>query len=356
MLPATGGNVLVERIEGKWIDAFAQVFAMCAVDTTQTAAILSETQSRSVNVNLAELALDRLGIRPIHIILPTLRQSAPVPVRSTGASDAIAGSKAVVQALASVDFAVDCAVEGLLPAPELPEILAGGSRILMVSNEHPEALERLMPGPDLEPKVKAGIKKLIKASEMRVTSAAGTDVVVNLTDAPCGGGWGYTTQPGSISHWPGGLCLAFPKADTVNGVIVMDRGDMNLTFKRYVESPITLTIENDYVVDVAGDGTDAALFRSYSDSWGDKDAYATSHIGWGMNNAARWDTLPLYDKSQTNGTEQRAFAGNFLYSTGANEHAGRHTLGHFDLPMRNHSLTLDGESIVIDGVLQGELA
>ncbi len=356
MLPATGGNVLVERIEGKWIDAFAQVFAMCAVDTTQTAAILSETQSRSVNVNLAELALDRLGIRPIHIILPTLRQSAPVPVRSTGASDAIAGSKAVVQALASVDFVVDCTVEGLLHAPELPEILAGGSRILMVSNEHPEALERLMPGPDLEPKVKAGIKKLIKASEMHVTSAAGTDVVVNLTDAPCGGGWGYTTQPGSISHWPGGLCLAFPKADTVNGVIVMDRGDMNLTFKRYVESPITLTIENDYVVDVAGDGTDAALFRSYSDSWGDKDAYATSHIGWGMNNAARWDTLPLYDKSQTNGTEQRAFAGNFLYSTGANEHAGRHTLGHFDLPMRNHSLTLDGESIVIDGVLQGELA
>ncbi len=356
MLPATGGNVLVERIEGKWIDAFAQVFAMCAVDTTQTAAILSETQSRSVNVNLAELALDRLGIRPIHIILPTLRQSAPVPVRSTGASDAIAGSKAVVQALASVDFVVDCTVEGLLHAPELPEILAGGSRILMVSNEHPEALERLMPGPDLEPKVKAGIKKLIKASEMRVTSAAGTDVVVNLTDAPCGGGWGYTTQPGSISHWPGGLCLAFPKADTVNGVIVMDRGDMNLTFKRYVESPITLTIENDYVVDVAGEGTDAALFRSYSDSWGDKDAYATSHIGWGMNNAARWDTLPLYDKSQTNGTEQRAFAGNFLYSTGANEHAGRHTLGHFDLPMRNHSLTLDGESIVIDGVVQGELA
>ena len=348
--------MLVERIEGKWIDAFAQVFAMCAVDTTQTAAILSETQSRSVNVNLAELALDRLGIRLIHIILPTLRQSAPVPVRSTGASDAIAGSKAVVQALASVDFVVDCTVEGLLHAPELPEILAGGSRILMVSNEHPEALERLMPGPDLEPKVKAGIKKLIKASEMRVTSAAGTDVVVNLTDAPCGGGWGYTTQPGSISHWPGGLCLAFPKADTVNGVIVMDRGDMNLTFKRYVESPITLTIENDYVVDVAGEGTDAALFRSYSDSWGDKDAYATSHIGWGMNNAARWDTLPLYDKSQTNGTEQRAFAGNFLYSTGANEHAGRHTLGHFDLPMRNHSLTLDGESIVIDGVLQGELA
>ena len=71
--------MLVERIEGKWIEVFARVFEMCAVNDTQSAAILSETQSRSVNVNLAELALDRLGIRPIHIVLPTLRQSAPVP-------------------------------------------------------------------------------------------------------------------------------------------------------------------------------------------------------------------------------------------------------------------------------------
>ncbi|MCS5687239.1 MAG: peptidase M29 [Actinomycetota bacterium] len=348
--------MLVERIEGKWIDAFTRVFEMCAVDATQTAAILSETQSRDVNVNLAELALDRLGVRAIHIVVPTLRQTAPVPIRSTGASDAIAGSAAVIRALATVDFVVDCTVEGLLHAPELPEILADGSRVLMVSNEHPEALERLMPTDDLEPKVKSGIKKLMQANEMRVTSEAGTDVVVDVSDAPCGGGWGYTTRPGTITHWPGGLCLAFPKANTVNGIIVMDRGDMNLTFKRYVESPITLTIENDYVVDVGGVGTDASLFRSYTDAWNDPDAYATSHVGWGMNPGARWDTLPLYDKSQTNGTEQRAFAGNFLYSTGANEHAGRHTLGHFDLPMRNHTVLLDDEAVVVNGVLQGDLA
>jgi 2,5-dihydroxypyridine 5,6-dioxygenase len=53
-------------------------------------------------------------------------------------------------------------VEGLLHAPELPQILAEGSRVLMVSNEHPEALERLMPTVDLKPKVKAGIKKTNK--------------------------------------------------------------------------------------------------------------------------------------------------------------------------------------------------
>lgn len=348
--------MLQERIEGKWIDTFVEVFEKCGVQPGETAAILSETQSRSVNVNLAELALHRIGAKAFHVVVPTPAQTAPVPVRSTGASDAIAGSLPVISALSSSGIVVDCTVEGLLHAAELPQILGDGARVLMVSNEHPEALERLKPTDDLEPKVKAGIKKLIAAQEMRVTSAAGTDLTVDVSASPCGGGWGYTSRPGTISHWPGGLCLAFPKADTVNGIVVMAPGDLNLTFKRYVESPITLTIENDYVVDIAGTGVDAELFRSYTAAWGDREAYATSHVGWGMNPGARWDTVSMYDKSQTNGTEQRAFAGNFLYSTGANEHAGRHTLGHFDLPMRNCSVSLDGEAVVVEGVLQGDLA
>ena len=52
----------------------------------------------------------------------------------------------------------------------------GGARLLMVSNEHPEALERLAPDPALEAKVKAGIKRLKAAKRMRVTSSAGTDL------------------------------------------------------------------------------------------------------------------------------------------------------------------------------------
>ncbi|MBU3652675.1 MAG: peptidase M29, partial [Limnohabitans sp.] len=55
-----------------------------------------------------------------------------------------------------------------------------------------------------------------------------------------------------------------------------------------------------------------------------------------------------------NGTELRAFAGNFLYSTGANETAGRHTLGHFDLPMRHCTIMLDELMVVNQGQLCNE--
>jgi 2,5-dihydroxypyridine 5,6-dioxygenase len=348
--------VLDNRIEEKWIDAFAQVFALCEIKAGDAVAVLSETQSRQLNVTLAELALLHLGARPFHLVVPTPRQEAPVPVRSTGASNALQNLGPVIGALAASTVVIDCTVEGLLHAPELPRILERGARVLMISNEHPEVLERLMPDPALEPKVRHGMRLLKQAKTMRVTSIAGTDLAISVADAMVGGGWGYTAKPGSVSHWPGGLCLCFPAAGAVDGTLVLAPGDLNLTFKRYIETPIRLIIERDYVTAIGGDGLDAELMRAYFAAWNDRDAYAVSHVGWGMNPAARWESLALYDKRDVNGTEQRAFAGSFLYSTGANEVAGRHTLGHFDLPLRGCSIALDGTAIVENGRLLGELA
>lgn len=343
--------MLIERIEEKWIAAFAAVFARCAVKAGETAAILCETQSRPVNVELADLALQRLGARVFRITLPSAPQTAPVPVRSTGASDAVRGLAPVVAALAQAHFVCDLTVEGMLHAPELPAILKGGARLLMISNEHPEALERLAPDPALEPRVKAGVRRLKAAKRMHVTSAAGSDLTIMLDGAMAAGVWGWCERPGSVAHWPGGLCLAFPRAGSVAGRLVMMPGDVNLTFKRYLESRIDLAIEDDHVTRIAGDGLDAQLMRSYFEAWGDHAAYGVSHVGWGMNPRARWEALAMYDKRDTNGTELRAFAGNFLYSTGANETAGRFTLGHFDLPLRGHTVTLDGRVMVDAGRL-----
>lgn len=348
--------MLRERIEGKWIDCFAEVFGLCGVKAGDAVAVLSETQSRQINVELAELALLRMGARPFHVIVPSPRLSAPAPVRSTGASDALQQLAPAVAALAASTMVVDLTVEGLLHSVELPAILKGGARLLMVSNEHPEALERLVPTPALEPKVRLGMRMLKDAREMRVTSAAGTDLRIDLRGARVGGVWGYTSKPGTVAHWPGGICLAFPAAGAANGTLVMAAGDVNLTFKRYLASPVRLTVENDYVTAIAGEGTDADMMRGYFAAWGDREAYAVSHVGWGMNPGARWDAMTFYDHRDFNGTELRAFAGNFLYSTGANEVAGRHTLGHFDLPMRNCTVSLDGREVVTEGRLQGELA
>ena len=195
------------------------------------------------------------------------------------------------------------------------------------------------------------MRMLRGAKIMTVTSPAGTSLRIQVDGARVGGVWGYTEKPGTLSHWPGGLCLCFPKAKSVNGALVMAPGDLNLTFKRYLENAITLTVEDDYVTRIEGNSLDAELMREYFAAWGDREAYAVSHVGWGLNTRARWDALAMYDRRDVNGTEQRAFAGNFLYSTGANEVAGRHTLGHFDLPLRHCTIELNGKTVVKDGKL-----
>jgi 2,5-dihydroxypyridine 5,6-dioxygenase len=344
--------MLSDRIEGKWIDAFCETFERCGVKPGDGAAILSETQSRQLNVQLAELALLRLKARPFHIVVPTPRNPHAVPVRSTGASVAIGGLKPVVSALGQAGFVVDCTLEGLMHAPETPDILKAGARILYVSNEHPEALERMRPDATLEARVRDAAKMLRSSKRMTVTSAAGTDLDIDMAGASTVGIWGFTEKPGTLAHWPGGIVVSFPKSGTVNGTLVLDRGDVNLTFKRYLESPMTLTLEKDYVTHIEGAGADAEMMRSYLAAWGDREAYAVSHVGFGMNPKARYEALAMYDQRDFNGTELRAVAGNFLFSTGANEFAGRYTAGHFDIPVMRTTITVDNTVVVRAGVLQ----
>lgn len=342
--------------EWRWLARFTHQLRLCDLQPTELCVILSESSSRPELVSTALLAAQSVGSDVFQVVMPTPPNTGPVPLRSTGTTLALQGNPAALAALQRADFVIDCTVEGLLHARELRDILAAETRVLMISNEDLEVFERLPHDPHMAERVGIGHEMIRSASTMRVKSAAGTDLTVHLDGSFTAGSTGVTSGPGSIAHWPGGLVLAFPAPNTVNGTVVLAPGDLNLTFKRYVTTAIRLTIVDDFVTDISGDGFDSEQLASYMRAFNDRDAYASSHIGWGMNPAARWDYLDLYDKAQHNGTEARAFEGNFMYSTGANENANRFTPCHFDLPMRDCTVELDGVPVVRDGRLQGPLA
>src|ERR1700686_5371619 len=190
--------MLADAIEAKLIDAFCEIFERCAVKPGHTAAILSETQSRALNVHLAELALLRMGAKPFHIIVPTPRNRQVVPIRSTGASEAIQRLGPVITALQQAGFVVGCTIEGLMHPVETPEILKAGARILVISNEHPEALERMVPDTALEKRVRAAAKMLRGTKRMHVTSKAGTELDVDMAGASPAGFRGWAVWPGPL--------------------------------------------------------------------------------------------------------------------------------------------------------------
>jgi len=336
-------------LDARWLSAFIQVFERCRITSQETVVVLTEHGSKSVLVELAELALTQLGCSYYRLVLPTPIVGDGPLVRSTGASVALTSQPGAVQALCAADVIIDITIEGLMHAPETAEILQSGSRVMNISNEHPEILSRLVPDDALIDQVKEAVSQIRAASQMTVTSKAGTDLTVNLDNARTVGVWGWTDRPGTLAHWPGGLVVSFPDANSVNGKLVLAPGDLNLTFKRYIESAVVLNIENDYVTSLEGQGADHALMRDYLAAFGDREAYATSHVGWGLNPAARYEAMTMYDRNDTNGTELRAIAGNFLYSTGANEFAKRFTRGHFDLPVMACTIALDGKQVVSDG-------
>ena len=347
--------MLRENLESKWIDCFEKSFLLSGVSKNNTVAIISETQSRQVLIDLSMHALSRIGAKPIQFNVPTPKLKDVIPVRSTGSCYSFEGYEAVLPALSSCDLIIDCTVEGMLHSKELQTIIKGGGRLLMISNEHPEVLERCMPDKSLTPKVITSLDMLKTSKTMKVSSSAGTNLNVDINGAPARAGAGYLTPGEKVAYWPAGLALFFPLKNTVNGKVVLDIGDVNLTFKKYIESPVILTIENDFVTNIEGEGLDANLMRSYYEGWKDPNAYAISHVGWGLNPNARWDALTMYDKQDVNCTELRAFAGNFLISTGANEFAHRYTTCHFDLPMRNCDIKIDDTVIVKSGKLVGPL-
>jgi 2,5-dihydroxypyridine 5,6-dioxygenase len=117
-----------------------------------------------------------------------------------------------------------------------------------------------------------------------------------------------------------------------------------------------LTVERGFVAAIEG-GVDAALLRDYIEAFDDPEAYAISHIGWGLQPRARWSTLALYDREQTIGMDARAYEGNFLFSLGPNNEAGgsRATACHIDIPLRGCTVKLDGAAVVQQGrVLDAE--
>ena len=128
-----------------------------------------------------------------------------------------------------------------------------------------------------------------------------------------------------------------------------------LPFCRFVTDPVRLEVREGHVTKVEG-GLDAKLMRDWledgKESDGDRDPYAVSHLGWGMNPQARWYWMGLNGaEPERNRAAARVFPGNFLFSTGPNSQGGgkRTTRGHYDVPMRDCTVMLDGRTVIERG-------
>ncbi len=328
-----------------FVDLCKRALEMCGVHEGETVAVLSQGDQRRDYADAFQAAAGKLGATSYHVTLPEASSSLDGDFGTwTVGTTPLANNRPVVETLKEADILIDLMF--LLFSPEQHEIQAAGTRILLCI-EPVDLLQRLFPIPEIRERVEIGSELMTKAKSLRFTNDAGTDVVYDMTKYPTVTQYGYTDTPGRWDHWPSGFVFSGGADTGVDGKVVLAPGDILLPHKSYIQTPIHLTIEKGRIIDIRG-GLDADLLKDYMESFNDERAYGIAHIGWGLDHRARWSALATDTRGM--GMEVRSFYGNVLFSTGPNGELGgdNDTPCHVDIPMRNCSLYLDDEPIVIN--------
>ncbi|MDI2125966.1 hypothetical protein [Yinghuangia seranimata] len=331
------------------LDAFTRELRLCKLVPGEHVVVLAEPTSRGDYVAAAFGAAKACGA---HVIAATVPGGSPAPMPSThtGAGPGLASVLADTAAqdlLKSADLVVDLTREGFIHAPVQQEILKTGTRIIFVCDA-PDVLIRNLPSEGDKATVLNGVSRLKEAAVMRVTSAHGTDLTVQLAGSKPEFQCGFADDPGRWDHWPSTMVLCWPEIS--DGTLVLAPGDILLPFKEYVREPVSLTVEGGHITAIAG-GAEAVLLETFFADAADPWARSLSHLGWGLMRTADWFATAMYGKGDLMGMDARAYAGNFLWSTGPHPVLGRESYAHLDIAMRGCTVAVD-DAVVVDA---GEL-
>jgi 2,5-dihydroxypyridine 5,6-dioxygenase len=326
---------------------FKKQFELCKVSPGETVVCVSDLSTRREYVEASFAAAEALGSDVYEMCVNSIPSWTKVGVPTIGKC------KGTLDAVKAADMVVIFHVP--LFTKWLKDVMDGGTRVLMIIDA-PDDLEQLMAPPGLKEALKYAEQRYRTTREVRVVSDAGTDFTYTCGEYPVMTQWGYADEPGHFDHWGAGHIHTFPNEGSAKGTVVIQPGDIIiLPYCRYVQDPIRLQIENGFITSLEG-GLDAKLMRDWLDDGkanaDDRDPYAISHLGWGLNPQARWYGLAMNgDEPERSRAAARVFAGNFLFSTGPNSQGGgkRTTRGHYDVPMRDCTVMLDNEVIIDKG-------
>lgn len=326
---------------------YRREFELCKVTAGETIAVVSDLGTRREYVQAAFAAADELGADIYELCVNSIPSWTKVGVPTIGKC------KGTLEAVSAADMVVIFHVP--LFTRWLKQVLGGGTRVLMIIDA-PDDLEQLMSPPGLKEAMKYADALYARTKKVRVTSEAGTDLTFERGQYPVMTQWGFADERGHFDHWGGGHIHTFPNEGSAHGTVVFQPGDIViLPYCRYVVDPVRLEIREGHITKIEG-GLDAKLMRDWLEDGkkdaADRDPFAVSHLGWGMNPQALWYGLALNgDEPERSRAAARTFPGNFLFSTGPNTQGGgtRDTKGHYDVPMRDCTIELDGRTIIERG-------
>ena len=189
------------------------------------------------------------------------------------------------------------------------------------------------------------ICELINASsEMRITSPAGSDLVMSTKGRIAEQSGAYADKPG-VSVMLGGQTTLCPVEETINGTLVFDGGIFPPGEIGVMKSAVALTIEKGICTKVEGSGREALLFRKWLESWNDEKMYWLAHVSQGFNPGVPEPTGRIEEDERIFGCVECGFGTQGEGLGGKSWVASSHTDG----MVLNPSIYLDGKAIEEQG-------
>ena len=181
--------------------------------------------------------------------------------------------------------------------------------------------------------------------DVRVTTSAGTDIKFRT-----GGRWilednGICNRPGQVSNLPAGRVFVLPEEGSMTGQIVIDGSwEGNI-----LEEPIIFQVEEGLVSGIEGGNLASQINEIFevaksSQRGSKRDLVPTvAEFGFGLNPKAKKIVGNRLEDQVVRGSSYFGFGDNS--ALGGNSRVGFHLRG----VMRAPNLTLDGDSLLVDG-------
>jgi leucyl aminopeptidase (aminopeptidase T) len=137
------------------------------------------------------------------------------------------------------------------------------------------------------------LKKLLeKATEVKITTALGTDITLPVKGQKVIASTGIVDKPGTFGNLPSGEAYLTPIEGKTNGIFVVDASMAGIG--KIQDKPITIRVENGMAVEITG-GKEAGLLLEQIEKIGEK-ARNIAELGIGTNDRAIVSGLILEDE------------------------------------------------------------
>lgn len=249
----------------------------------------------------------------------------------------------IVETMKRADLTVELLSQRALHSPSTKEIITAGSRILFCGAQEDDII-RLRPNREIYSKCERGAELLDKTKTIRITSKAGTDLVMNKEGRGAHAQVGYVTKP-RWENFPSALISTCPIEESVNGTLVLSPGTKLIKQNFTLSEKIRCEVTDGKLTEIEGGGIERMRIKDWFGSWNDPNVYVFAHIAIGFDPRASFESPTPVELESCEGAICCAFGSN--WTIGGKNKASSHE----DFIIREASIYVDDETWVKDGNL-----